>query len=74
VTLLVAPSTNEKRTIGDEAWFRQIVQSVNGIFQPKPPVHDNSTGVPNTFSYDGSYLYICVSKNKWLRVAISGGW
>jgi hypothetical protein len=36
-----------------------------------PPATAASAGLKNQFSYDGSFLYICVALNTWMRVAIA---
>ncbi len=36
-----------------------------------PPATASSPGVKNQFSYDGSFFYICVAADTWLRVAIA---
>lgn len=35
------------------------------------PATATSTGVKGSFSYDSSYLYICVATDTWKRVAVS---
>lgn len=36
-----------------------------------PPATASSAGTKNQFSYDASFLYICVAQNVWMRVAIA---
>lgn len=38
-----------------------------------PPAHSSSAGFAGQISWDGSYFYICVSVNTWLRCSLSGG-
>lgn len=40
-------------------------------FVATPPVNANDPGGKNQFSYDGSYIYICVADNTWVRAAVA---
>ena len=35
------------------------------------PASATATGVKGSIEYDGSFLYVCVATNTWLRVAIA---
>ncbi|MCR4284675.1 MAG: hypothetical protein NUV97_01360 [archaeon] len=34
-----------------------------------PPLHYNSTGTAGTLAFDDDYLYVCVSTDRWIRIA-----
>lgn len=36
-----------------------------------PPATSSSLGSPNQVAYDGSWFYVCVATNTWLRTAIA---
>lgn len=38
------------------------------------PTHNNSTGSVGQMAYDGSYLYVCVATNTWVRSSITTTW
>ena len=60
----------EKRSVGMQAWFTNLVKVFNAQMVPTPAT-DTSIGVPGQFAYDTSYLYICIAPNTWKRTAIS---
>ena len=33
------------------------------------PTHHNSAGSPGQISWDGTYLYFCVSTNNWIKLS-----
>lgn len=35
------------------------------------PAASNSTGTAGTITYDGTYIYVCISTNTWRRVTLS---
>jgi hypothetical protein len=38
------------------------------------PASSTAPGVTGTIQYDGTYLYVCVGTNLWVRAALTGGW
>lgn len=38
------------------------------------PLHPNSDGIPGQITHDGTYLYVCVATNTWVRSAIDNSW
>lgn len=43
----------------------------SGINYVTPPATSTSPGTAGQVAYDGSYFYICVATNVWVRAAIS---
>lgn len=43
----------------------------SGINYVTPPATSTSPGVAGQVAYDGSYFYICVATNTWVRTAIN---
>lgn len=37
------------------------------IYVEAPPVAANSSGIKGQFSYDGTYFYLCIATDTWLR-------
>lgn len=61
--------------IAINSWIALVATRDNGQYQLPPPVHEDSSGQPGTFSYDTAYLYVCIDLNTWKRIAWgAGGW
>jgi hypothetical protein len=43
----------------------------NYVIETSPPVSATSTGSAGSLAFDGSYLYVCVATNTWLRTPIT---
>lgn len=49
-------------------WFQSVTDALS---IPNAPAHSNSAGTPNQIAQDGNFLYVCIAKNTWKRVALS---
>jgi hypothetical protein len=55
-----------------ERWFQAITDFLTAPTIPRnTPASSTATGVPDSITYDTNFIYICVAKNQWKRVALS---
>lgn len=55
-----------------ERWFQAITDFLTAPTIPRQtPVSSAATGAPDSIIYDANFIYICVAKNTWKRVALS---
>ncbi len=47
-----------------------------GVVVPgsRTPASSAAAGTPGQIEFDGTYLYVCVGTNIWVRSALTGGW
>lgn len=50
------------------SWFQSVT---NALSIPNAPATSSSAGTPNQIAQDGNFLYVCIAKNTWKRVALS---
>jgi hypothetical protein len=50
--------------------LKAIQQTFPGQFVAVPAT-SSSAGIPGQFSYNASFLYLCVASNSWRRIALS---
>lgn len=43
-----------------------------GVYQVAPPVNSSAPGKVGTYSFDATYLYVCVGANQWKRITLEG--
>lgn len=60
IAALLAAGTNGEYHFGDEL-----------IIPSEPPATASSSGTTGMFTWDSSYLYICIATDTWERVAIA---
>jgi len=48
--------------------------SSTGIELVAAPLNSTSAGVIGQLANDGTYLYVCVGYNNWVRVSLAGSW
>jgi hypothetical protein len=53
------------------AWTQWFQSVTNSLSIPAAPATSTSAGIPNQLAQDGNFLYVCVAKNSWKRVALS---
>lgn len=55
-----------------ERWFQAITDFLTALQVPRAtPTSSAATGTPDSITYDQNFIYICVAKNTWKRVALS---
>lgn len=54
------------------SWWTQLVAMVNSPAgqAAATPATSSAAGTPGQVSFDASYLYVCVAKNSWKRIAL----
>lgn len=54
-------------------WFQQAGVAINAApqIQANVPASSTDSGDEGDLAYDGSYLYVCVAQNQWLRAPLS---
>jgi len=65
------PIFNRETDNGHAAWLRQFVQNVNNIIIVETPASHTAPGTQWQVAIDANYIYVCVAKNSWKRVAIA---
>jgi hypothetical protein len=62
--------------VADVDVYGQLFDALKALHPHIVDVPSSATdgGLAGQFSFDASYLYICVATNTWRRVSISGGW
>lgn len=51
-----------------------MTHEINPVFKGTSSPASGGTGVTGTFTWDGSFLYICTATNTWRRVATTGSY
>jgi hypothetical protein len=55
-----------------EQWFQAISAFLSAPQVPQTtPATSVAAGVPGSITFDANFLYVCVAKNIWRRVALS---
>jgi hypothetical protein len=57
-----------------DAAVQEIAESALGgefVLIEQTPASAGATGVKGSLRYDGSYLYVCVATNTWVRAALA---
>lgn len=70
------PLTDKKGKVADQTqqrWLQSLADGINGSAQVTGtiPTSSASPGEPGTIAFDSGFLYLCVGKNIWRRVALN---
>lgn len=75
--LLRTPHSDRRGTLS-KPWadfYRQVGDAVNRSPQlTSVPANPQATGRPGQMALDDSFLYLCVSKDKWVRFPKDSQW
>ena len=68
------PIQGEVFSVGDQpspAWLQWFQLVASALSTANVPASSTAAGLPGQMANDGAFLYVCVSKNLWQRIALT---